>query len=136
MHALPGERRPYVDATGEVHWPLVFVYPESMQMDAVEDSREGDTLAAHLDAMFAPDVPQLPWDAAGAYTREPLELFYLSHATKPLGLDQLSEVGLLMGCTAVPRCPYRHGSLGVVAACRPRTPCNSKASKHGAGTLS
>ena len=93
MDAVTGERRPYVDDAGEVHWPLVFVYPETMQMDAVEDARESDSLAAHLDAMFAPDAPQLPWDVKGAYTRDALELFYLSHATKPLGLDQLTEVG-------------------------------------------
>ena len=81
-----------MDEAGEVHWPLVFVYPETMQMDAVEDAAEGDTLAAHLDAMFAPGAPPLAWDTADAYTRVRLELFYLSHATRPLSLEHLTEV--------------------------------------------
>jgi hypothetical protein len=90
-----------MDAAGAVHWPLVFVYPETMQMDAVEDAAEGDTLAAQLDAMFAPGAPPLAWDAAGAYTRARLELFYLSHAARPLSLEHLTEARRRAGCFAV-----------------------------------
>ena len=87
-----GTRKPYVDEAGLVHWPLLFVYPETMQMDAVEDASEGDTLADHLDAMFSDDAPPLPWDSEHAYTRNNIEAYYLSHAARPLSLEQLTEV--------------------------------------------
>ena len=75
-----------------MHWPLLFVYPETMQMDAVEDASEHDSLAAHLDAMFAEDAPPLQWDSEHAYTRSRIETYYLSHGAKPLGLEQLTQV--------------------------------------------
>lgn len=87
-----GTRKPYVDEAGVVHWPLLFVYPETMQMDAVEDASEHDSLAAHLDAMFAEDAPPLQWDSEHAYTRSKIETYYLSHGAKPLGLEQLTQV--------------------------------------------
>ena len=84
-----------VDADGLVHWPVMFVYPETMQTDAVEDFLEADSLQQHLDVMFAPDAPTLPWDEERHYTRNRLELYYLSHAAKPMHLDQLTEVLLM-----------------------------------------
>ena len=39
-----GDRRPYVDAAGAVHWPALFFYPEaSMANDTLEDFCEHDT---------------------------------------------------------------------------------------------
>ena len=87
-----GTRKPYVDEAGSVHWPLLFVYPETMQMDAVEDTLEGDTLADHLDAMFSAEAPPLQWDTEHAYTRSNIEAHYLSHAAQPLSTEQLTEV--------------------------------------------
>lgn len=39
--------------------------------------------------MFGPDAPPLPWDAAGEYTRDRVELYYLANAGTPLTLPQL-----------------------------------------------
>ena len=39
-----GSRKPYIDEAGAIHWPIVFVYPEVMQNDIVEDAAEHDTL--------------------------------------------------------------------------------------------
>ena len=84
-----------MDADGLVHWPVMFVYPETMQTDAVEDFLEADSIQQHLDVMFAPDSPSLEWDDDLHYTRNKLELYYLSHAAKPLQLEQLTEVSLI-----------------------------------------
>lgn len=43
--------------------------------------------------MFGPGAPPLEWDSAGAYRREALEIYYLSHAASPLTEEQLAEVG-------------------------------------------
>ena len=83
-----------MDEDGLVHWPVMFVYPETMQTDAVEDFVEADSLQQHLDVMFSPDAPPLDWDDEHEYTRDKLELYYLSHAAKPLPLEQLTEVSL------------------------------------------
>lgn len=92
--ACAGDRKPAVDEDGLVHWPVMFVYPETMQTDAVEDFVEADSLQQHLDVMFSPDAPPLDWDDEHEYTRDKLELYYLSHAAKPLPLEQLTEVSL------------------------------------------
>lgn len=108
---------------GVIHWPLVFVYPESGATDAVETASELDPISAHLDAMFGslddsssesshPPPPPLPWDEAGAYRdRRDIELYYLSHATEPLPTaEALADVlhrGWPEGLRASP--PQRHG---------------------------
>ncbi len=71
------------------HW-LVFLMHTIVL--AVKDAAEGDTLASHLDAMFGPEAPPLEWDTEGAYTRARVQLFYLAHAARPLGLEDLTEV--------------------------------------------
>ena len=93
-----GTKKPYVDDAGTIHWPMLFVYPETMQTDVVEDSSEEHTLADHLDAMFAEDAPPLQWDSEHAYVRSNIETYYLSHAAKPIGLEQLTEVEYIVQC--------------------------------------
>ncbi len=34
----------------------------------------------------------MEWDSEGQYTRERVEVYYLSHSAKPVGEDQLTEV--------------------------------------------
>jgi hypothetical protein len=46
-----GARRPAVDAAGAVHWPVLLMYPETLQQDVVEDWMEDDTVADHLDVV-------------------------------------------------------------------------------------
>lgn len=60
-----------------------------MQMESSVNAQD------HLDAMFAPSAEPLAWDASNSYTREKLELYYMSHAATPLSLDQLTEVRYL-----------------------------------------
>ncbi len=37
---------------------------------------EDDCLGDHLDAMFGPDAPPLPWDESNEYRREQLDVYY------------------------------------------------------------
>jgi len=55
----------------------------------IEEMSEQDCLADHLDAMFGPDAPSLPWDEQGEYTRERLELFYQTALVAPYSATQL-----------------------------------------------
>lgn len=91
-----------MDEEGQVHWPLLFVYPETMQTDAVEDANEMDRLSDHLDAMFSAEAPPLEWDTERAYTRERIEVYYLSHATNALALADVAEVRALLEQLNIP----------------------------------
>ena len=43
-------------------WPVLFIYPQSMQTDAVEAFHELHAFRDHLDVMFAPEVRRsAPW---------------------------------------------------------------------------
>eukprot|EP00891_Asterochloris_glomerata_P002794 jgi/Astpho2/2794/gw1.00050.278.1_t len=104
-----GDRKPHVDPQGLVHWPVLFYYPEAGQQDAIEDFCESDSLTEHLDAMFSPMASPLEWDEQHNYTRERLELYYLSHAATPLKQQELTEVSRTGGWTASHREPQRYG---------------------------
>ncbi|CAD7703396.1 unnamed protein product [Ostreobium quekettii] len=82
---------PRLDESGLVHLPLLFIYPETMQRDVVQDACEADTLAEHLDVMFGEGVEPLPWDAKREYVRSNIELYYLAHAGAPLTQSQLAS---------------------------------------------
>lgn len=49
------------------------------------------TAGDHLDAMFGPDAPPVGWDERNEYTRQRLELYYLSNAGAALSDSQLAE---------------------------------------------
>jgi len=42
--------------------------------------------------MFGPDAEPLKWDKDKTYSRERLQVFYLSNAASPLAVDKLTEV--------------------------------------------
>uniref|UniRef100_A0A383V5T9 Cns1/TTC4 wheel domain-containing protein n=1 Tax=Tetradesmus obliquus TaxID=3088 RepID=A0A383V5T9_TETOB len=90
-----GSKQPYVDKQGALHWPVMLLYPETGQQDVIEDWHEEDLVAEHLDVMFGPDAPSIDWDTAGEYSRQRVQLYYLSNAGQPLEQDQL--VGALHG---------------------------------------
>lgn len=47
-----GTRKPYLDAAdGSVHWPVLFMYPETGQQDVIEDWHEDEPVEAHLDVV-------------------------------------------------------------------------------------
>eukprot|EP00877_Chromochloris_zofingiensis_P013621 jgi/Chrzof1/8512/Cz03g13240.t1 len=84
-----GSRKPYVDDDDVMHWPVLLMYPETMQQDVIEDVCEDHVMADHLDVMFGPDAPPLEWDKDQEYTRDRVELYYLANSGRPLSQDQL-----------------------------------------------
>jgi tetratricopeptide (TPR) repeat protein len=116
--AAVGARRPWLEGD-TLHWPLLLAYPEAgpgCAPDVIEAVPETDALSPHLDAVFGPGAPPLPWDdgeggsGQPAYTRSSVELYYLSHATAPLDLPALAEAlhgGWPEGVSPAP--PARYG---------------------------
>ncbi|KAI8105509.1 hypothetical protein M9434_000094 [Picochlorum sp. BPE23] len=105
-------RKPRIE-DGEVRWPVLFFYPEGgMQSDAIEDFGEHDTFKDHLDVMFGADAPPLAWDTDATYTRDSIEIYYLSHAAKPIARNDLIEA-LFGGWPSVAdQGPERYGPQG------------------------
>eukprot|EP00884_Botryococcus_braunii_P014826 jgi/Botrbrau1/23344/Bobra.0051s0004.1 len=87
-----GSEKPFLDKEGNLHTPVLFIYPESRQTDAVQDFDARHPFAAHFDVMFGADAPALGWDQDGTYTRDRIRCFYLTHAASPLSKPALVEV--------------------------------------------
>lgn len=88
-----GTHKPWADSVGLIHWPVLLFYPEAgMGSDTVQDWVENDRFKDHLDVMFGADAPALTWDTdANAYSREKIELYYLSHGAEALQKQELIE---------------------------------------------
>eukprot|EP01024_Parvocaulis_polyphysoides_P025482 TRINITY_DN2320_c0_g1_i2.p1 TRINITY_DN2320_c0_g1~~TRINITY_DN2320_c0_g1_i2.p1 ORF type:complete len:301 (-),score=40.43 TRINITY_DN2320_c0_g1_i2:63-965(-) len=65
----------FLDEEGGLHFPVLFIYPETMQQDIIEDVHEQDKISDHLDLMFGEDAPPLPWDKNQEYTRNQLVIY-------------------------------------------------------------
>ncbi|BFI41885.1 tetratricopeptide repeat protein 4 [Marchantia polymorpha subsp. ruderalis] len=95
-----GLRRPSLDRSGILHWPVLFLYGEYMTSDLIEDFPETDMFKPHLETMFGNNAPRLTWDTANAYKRDRIELYYQTHVGPVLSKKQLltslmeGEVGL------------------------------------------
>ncbi|WOL03107.1 tetratricopeptide repeat protein [Canna indica] len=81
---LTGLRKPVLDKSGILHWPVVLLYAEVMSSDFIEDFCETDMFSSHLDMMFSEFSQPLPWDMDNAYTREAVELYYQAGTGSPL----------------------------------------------------
>ena len=57
---LAGARKPELVEDAMVSWPVLFIYPASMQTDAVEAFHELHTFADHLDVMFGSEACPTP----------------------------------------------------------------------------
>ena len=44
-------QKPWLDKSRLLHWPVLFLYPESMATDFVEDFCEVETFSSHLDVI-------------------------------------------------------------------------------------
>lgn len=73
--------------TNEMHWPVMFLYEEHMQMDFVADFAESHTFGQHLEIMFPPDLT-LPWDAERKYVLPRLEVYFIANQVDPIVVGQ------------------------------------------------
>ncbi|KNA13641.1 hypothetical protein SOVF_114810 isoform A [Spinacia oleracea] len=73
---LIGQKKPVLDKSKILHWPVLLLYPEVMSSDIIEDFSETDMFSCHLDIMFSEGCPPLPWDKENVYTRESIELYF------------------------------------------------------------
>ncbi|KFK42755.1 hypothetical protein AALP_AA1G035400 [Arabis alpina] len=130
---LTGLKKPMLDKSNILHWPVLLLYAEAMTSDFVEDFCETDMFATHLDMMFSEDSPPLPWDTNNEYTRDAIELYYEASSGIPLPSSRVLQY-LLEGTkgsqagtsgdkdTSLTKTPYsRRASSGMVKVNERRT---------------
>lgn len=86
-----GGKKPWLDASGLLHWPVVLLYPESMTSDIVEDFCETDLLVNHIDVMFGEEAPPLLWDKDHQYRRDTVEVYFQTNSTEPLKYSKVAQ---------------------------------------------
>ncbi|KAI8510249.1 Tetratricopeptide repeat protein 4 [Branchiostoma belcheri] len=64
----------YLDENGCLVWPVMFMYPEYMETDFIQEFHEESRLADHLDAMFGSQGA--PWDVEGKYKPDSIEVYF------------------------------------------------------------
>ncbi|XP_019645673.1 PREDICTED: tetratricopeptide repeat protein 4-like isoform X1 [Branchiostoma belcheri] len=64
----------YLDENGCLVWPVMFMYPEYMETDFIQEFHEESRLADHLDAMFGSQ--RAPWDVEGKYKPDSIEVYF------------------------------------------------------------
>eukprot|EP00250_Pteridium_aquilinum_P032871 c4855_g1_i1 orf=110-1183(+) len=87
-------RKPWLDDSKLLHWPVLLLYPEFMASDFIEDFCEFDSFSSHLDIIFGPDAAPPPWDSKHDYTREKVQLFY--EASRGPGMSEKQLVCYLL----------------------------------------
>ena len=98
---LIGLRKPVLDKSNILHWPVLLLYAEVMSSDFIEDFCETDMFSVHLDMVFAEDQP-LSWDVETNYKREFVELYYEAGSGVSLSKEKLIHC-LLEGTAAAHR---------------------------------
>lgn len=70
----PPPPAPYSSSTS-IGWPLLFLYPDVLQSDFIQECREDHVLADHLAQMFPPNTDYAPWDEQRKYTLDNLSVW-------------------------------------------------------------
>lgn len=74
LHPLARSAKIILDPeTGELSFPVLFLYPEFNQSDFIAEFRESDTFFEHFHAVFE-ETP--PWDVKREYLPESIEWFF------------------------------------------------------------
>ncbi|KAL9950832.1 hypothetical protein ACROYT_G043396 [Oculina patagonica] len=92
----------YMDSSGVIYWPVVFVYPEFEETDLISSFNENDRISDHLFAMFEDESPS--WDAERKYRLANIEVYFEDSTGEKLCLvkpntclkDVLSDSRLLV----------------------------------------
>eukprot|EP00092_Neocalanus_flemingeri_P038879 GFUD01042327.1.p1 GENE.GFUD01042327.1~~GFUD01042327.1.p1 ORF type:complete len:397 (+),score=144.01 GFUD01042327.1:95-1285(+) len=61
---------------GVLVWPVLFLYPEIGETDFIEEFRETDRFADHLEVMFGAQVDRPPWDQQGRYSPQSVVIYF------------------------------------------------------------
>jgi len=70
--------------TGELVFPVLFLYPEFGETDFIEEWSQSETIMQHIEVMFGDDAERPPWDSQNRYRPENLVVYLESDDCKLL----------------------------------------------------
>jgi tetratricopeptide repeat protein 4 len=65
----------YLDDKDKLHWSVLFLYPQHMTTDFIEDMHEETCLQDHINVMFPPACDAAPWDDKKEYTVDNVQAY-------------------------------------------------------------
>jgi len=78
--------------TGELVFPVLFLYPEFGETDFIEEFKESETLEAHLEVMFGLDSERPAWDQDARYTTDSICVYLESQDQKLISINKSSSL--------------------------------------------
>uniref|UniRef100_A0A131XM59 Putative hsp90 co-chaperone cns1 n=1 Tax=Hyalomma excavatum TaxID=257692 RepID=A0A131XM59_9ACAR len=87
-HPALRDYRVHLSPTGNgLVWPAVFLYPEVMEADFVQQFDESSTFGEQLELLFGDTASQPEWNASGRYTSNNVSVWFKDHFTgKPVAI--------------------------------------------------
>lgn len=80
----PSGARVYQDEDGNLHWPVLFLYPEYGQTDFIQNFHENSTFEEHMLQMFGSGAEPAAWDEERKYMPDSLQIFFEDQDTETL----------------------------------------------------
>ncbi|XP_013409657.1 tetratricopeptide repeat protein 4 [Lingula anatina] len=65
-----------LDASGVLHWPVLFLYPEYGETDFLQSVSENSRLCDHIEHMFGSDTEPPSWDLEKKYTPARIQVYF------------------------------------------------------------
>ncbi|RUS81357.1 hypothetical protein EGW08_010889 [Elysia chlorotica] len=72
----PTGAKVHLDASGTLHWPVLFLYPEFTETDFIHAFCETNCFYDHLTHMFGPEAEPANWDTERKYKADSIEIFF------------------------------------------------------------
>jgi len=110
----------FLDDSGKLHWPVMFVYEEYAQVDFIEDFVEDSALGDHLDVMF-PENEYPDWDTYKKYGRADIEVYAILNQVAPY--DQKKKIRQKTQKNSYQSCHYFKTSYRTRRICSARNTC-------------
>lgn len=73
-HPAAQQKKVHVNESGQLVWPVLFLYPEHGETDFLEEFRENEQFQSHLEVMFGDQSP--PWDPQSRYKPSCLGIYF------------------------------------------------------------
>ncbi|RWS16435.1 tetratricopeptide repeat containing cytosolic Fe-S cluster assembly factor-like protein [Dinothrombium tinctorium] len=73
-----------ISESGDLIWPVLFVYPEYGQTDFIESFNENDTFISHLEVMFGDEDNAPNWDKYKKYKPNSIKIAYATNDSEKM----------------------------------------------------
>lgn len=113
-HPAAVQKRVHLDS-GELVWPVLFLYPEIGETDFIEEFRESEKFEQHVDIMFGAAAERPPWDQQSRYTPNSLVIYF---ENRDCDLQEVPQDWTLVQALTSKKCLLKAGTPGFILLVR------------------